>query len=116
MKSSLKAFRDSGYRLGIASNFDSRLHAVCDGHPDLDPIEYRFVSSETGFRKPAPDFFSKVISHCDCPAREILMIGDDREHDVTAPKALGMQALLLDRQGVEAGADSIQSLHQLISF
>ena len=109
----LSAFRDAGYRLAIASNFDSRLHSVCAGHPPLDAIEYRFVSSETGFRKPASEFYSRLISHCGSPACEILMIGDDPNHDVAGPLAAGMRALLLDRKLTSPVPGAIRSLNQL---
>ena len=104
---------ESGYQLAIASNFDSRLHAVCVGHPPLQAIERRFVSSETGFRKPAPDFYARLIAHCDCPANEILMVGDDPEHDVAAPRAAGMRAVLIDRRTTVPIPGTIRSLHEL---
>ena len=115
VKETLSALADAGYRMAIASNFDSRLHAVCDENSALRPIEHRFVSSETGFRKPAPEFYSAVISHCGSPAREILMVGDDPEHDVAGPKTAGMQAVLLDRRATNAHDNSIESLHQLVA-
>ncbi len=114
VKESLLALRRAGYRLAIASNFDSRLHPVCDGHDELKPIEHRFVSSETGFRKPAPEFYAAMISRFGCLGHEILMIGDDPEHDVAGPISAGMQALLIDRRAVNSSAESIRSLSQLV--
>lgn len=110
----LRGLKRAGYRLAIASNFDSRLHSVCDGHVDLQPIERRFVSSETGFRKPSPDFFDAVINRLECPSNQILMVGDDAEHDVNAPAARGMRALLIDRSQLESRQGLIHSLTQLI--
>ncbi len=115
----LTSLRHQGFRLAIASNFDSRLHEVCNGHPALKSIEQRFVSSETGYRKPAPEFYSRVISQLGCAANEILMIGDDHEHDFVGPLAAGMQALLLERQptipSTNPTANSIGSLNELLS-
>ena len=111
----LPALREAGYRLAIASNFDSRLHAVCLGHPVLNVIERRYVSSEMEYRKPAPEFYSQLISNCDCPANQILMVGDDHAHDVTGPLAAGMHALLIDRRpDPDPVPGSIQSLNQLL--
>ena len=115
VRSSLIALDNAGYQMAIASNFDSRLHSVCEGHVDLKPIARRFVSSETGFRKPAREFYSAVISHCACKAGEILMVGDDSTHDVDGPLATGMQALLIDRQAKSAAPNTIRSLFELIS-
>ena len=115
VRPTLRDLCDAGYRLAIASNFDSRLHSVCDGHPDLDLIEHRFVSSETGFRKPAPEFYAKVISRCGCDANQILMIGDDPEHDVSAPRTSGMNSVLIDRLNPARNGTTIQSLRQLLN-
>lgn len=109
----LAQLKQAGYRLAIASNFDSRLHAVCDSHAALSAIERRFVSSQTGFRKPAPDFYSTVVAQCGRRADEILMIGDDPEHDVAGPIAAGMQAVLLDRKSANPREKSIASLGEL---
>jgi putative hydrolase of the HAD superfamily len=110
----LPALRNAGYRLAIASNFDSRLHNVCDGHAALKWIERCIVSSETGCRKPAPEFYSRLISQCDCLANQILMVGDDFAHDVAGPLAAGLQAILIDRKS-NRSTDSIQSLEQLLN-
>jgi putative hydrolase of the HAD superfamily len=114
VQNSLVSLEKASYRLAIASNFDSRLHAVCAGRVELRPIEHRFVSSETGFRKPAKEFYSAVVSHCGCPASEILMIGDDPNHDVAGPVAIGMQAILLDRRAEVATSNTIHSLTELM--
>jgi putative hydrolase of the HAD superfamily len=109
----LLELQQTGYRLGIASNFDSRLHTVCEGHLPLSAIERRFVSSETGYRKPAPQFYATITSQCGCTADRILMIGDDPEHDVQGAITAGMQALLLDRHLTKPAGSSIGSLRQL---
>ena len=113
--STLMALRKSGYRLVIASNFDSRLHSVCRGHDALSVIEQSFVSSEMGYRKPAKEFYRSLISHCGCPPNQILMIGDDPEHDVAGPMASNMHAMLIDRKSTKSDSNSIRSLGQLLS-
>lgn len=102
-----------GYRLAIASNFDGRLHSVCDGLPDLKPIELRIVSATIGYRKPAPQFYQSVIGACDCAASEITMIGDDLAYDVTAARAAGLRALHLDRKSRVSEIGTISSLTQM---
>ena len=113
--STLTALRKSGYRLVIASNFDSRLHCVCRGHDALSEIEQSFVSSEMGCRKPAKEFYRSLISRCGCRPNQILMIGDDLEHDVAGPIASNMHALLIDRKSTDFDSNSIRSLDQLLS-
>ena len=113
--STLTALKRSGYRLVIASNFDSRLHSVCHGHEQLNAIEQSFVSSEVGYRKPAKEFYQSLISSCGCRPNQILMIGDDPEHDVAGPIASNMHALLIDRKSTIVDQKSIRSLDQLLS-
>lgn len=105
-----------GYRLAIASNFDCRLHPVCNGLPDLKAIELRIVSATIGYRKPAPEFYRALIAACDCPPGEICMIGDDLEYDVTAARAVGLQALHLNRRSQVSDIGTISSLPQIPKF
>lgn len=102
-----------GYRLAIASNFDARLHRICDGLPELGNITARIVSSEVGAGKPRPAFFEAVLSACECRVSELLMIGDDYENDVAGPRALGIAAWHLDRGSGGAG-DCLDALTELI--
>ena len=111
----LRRFRSAGFRLAIASNFDSRLHKVCEAIPALDGIERRFVSSETGFRKPHPQFYANLVSQTSSLAEQLLMIGDDEQHDVIGPRTAGMHAILLHRQPSNSPPHSIRSLDELVN-
>lgn len=113
--STLMGLKSAGYRLAIASNFDSRLHAVCEGHQPLSLIERRIVSSEAGYRKPAPQFYAALTTQCGCTADRILMVGDDADHDVAGPIAAGMHALLLERRSSNPAKNSVRSLSELLS-
>ena len=93
----LNSLADAGYPLAIASNFDRRLHSVCEGHAVLQQIATRFVSSEIGYRKPAPQFFAEIASHCECLPSEILMVGDGLPNDVEGAIKAGWQAAHIDR-------------------
>ena len=109
----LAQFAQAGYKLAIASNFDIRLHSVCDFLPAMRPIGRRVVSATVGFRKPAPEFYAAVIQACGCDPRQILMIGDNHEYVVLAPRATGLQALHLDRSRPSGGTDRLTSLTEL---
>jgi putative hydrolase of the HAD superfamily len=91
-------------RLAIASNFDARLHSVCEGHPVLQRVETRFVSSEIGFRKPALQFFSAIQEACASEPHELLMIGDGLANDVQGALDAGWQAIHIERsaKGIES--------------
>lgn len=87
-----------GFLLAMASNYDSRLASVVNGHPDLAPVRDRLViSSLVGFRKPAPAFFTfGVLPAMGVARNEILFVGDDHENDYLGATAAGMRAVLLD--------------------
>lgn len=85
-----------GVTVGVASNFDARLHPLIAAHfPAIRP-ERVFVSSEVGYRKPSPEFFRR----CQLPSvNGQLLIGDDVENDFLGARAAGWQAILVDRDG-----------------
>jgi putative hydrolase of the HAD superfamily len=98
----------AGYELAIASNFDRRLHSVCDGHPVLSQIPHRFVSSEIGYRKPAIAFYSAIVDACGGKAGETLMVGDGLVNDVQGALDAGWQAVHVDRTSTAIGVESKQ--------
>jgi len=100
-----------GLEMLIASNFDSRLHAVCAGWPVLRNAHAVVVSSEVGWRKPGPGFFEALVSACGCRAEEVLMVGDDPVNDVQGALACGLQAVRVDRAAEAVpGTDKLAGL------
>jgi putative hydrolase of the HAD superfamily len=95
----LAELREAGYRLAIASNFDSRLHTVSDGIAALEPIDLRMISSEVGCRKPGRVFFEALVAGAGCAAREVLMVGDDLMNDIDGARQAGLDAVFINRRG-----------------
>jgi putative hydrolase of the HAD superfamily len=92
------ALRSRGYQTVLASNFDRRLHAVCDGIPALQLFSQRIISSEVGCRKPGKPFYEALIECSGCQPHEILMVGDDLENDVVGARAAGLSAVYVNRR------------------
>ena len=113
VEETLPVLADRGFQLAMASNFDSRLHSVCEGHPVLQRVTRRVVSSEIGHRKPSRQFFEALIRACACEPSEILMVGDHAGHDVEAARTCGLQAIHLDRGGT-LGPPAISTLDELL--
>lgn len=87
----------TGVRVGMGSNYDSRLESVVAGTPPLHPLKDRLViSSLVGTRKPGRAFFDAVIQFADCDPADILFVGDDVENDYLGATAAGLTAVLLD--------------------
>ncbi len=89
----LATLRARGYRLGVASNYDHRLHSVRAGLPELRPLEHVILSAEVGWRKPAPALFKAVCARMNCPAEALLLVGDDMENDVRGARWAGLRAV-----------------------
>jgi putative hydrolase of the HAD superfamily len=85
-----------GLALGIASNFDRRLHSVIDGLPELAPIQHRVISSEVGWRKPSQVFFDAIVRATRCEPRQIVFVGDRRDVDYDAANAAGLRGVFLN--------------------
>jgi putative hydrolase of the HAD superfamily len=109
----LNELRRRGLTLAVGSNFDSRLHAVLDGFPLLCTLQPRFVSAEVGWSKPAPEFFAHILEVLKLPAHAVLMVGDDRHHDVEAARAAGLWAVQIARGADDRPRDALASLAEL---
>lgn len=97
---SLRALREAGMPIRIASNFDARLRGVVDGLPELGGVAAPpVISSEVGYRKPHPAFYHAACASLGIPPERVLCVGDDPENDVRGPSRAGLRGLLLDRDG-----------------
>ena len=112
----MDAIHERGLPIGIASNFDQRLHSVCNALPELAPLTRRVVSTEVGFSKPSRHFYSAIADALECEMEEVLMVGDGRVNDFEGAMRHGMPALWLDRSGVESGDRIIHSLTETLNY
>lgn len=85
-----------GHVLGIASNFDERLRGLVENMPELRPVRHLVISSEIGWRKPAPEFFAAMCRQAGSQPAQVLYVGDDLANDYAGAKAAGLQAVLFD--------------------
>lgn len=107
VRPALAQLHQAGYRLGLASNFDRRLKPIAEellGEFDLE----LFVSSEVGWVKPAEAYYAEVTRRLALRTEEILVIGDDYENDVAAPRRFGWQAWFLNRSPATVDSESTQ--------
>jgi putative hydrolase of the HAD superfamily len=110
----LQTLAKQGQILGLASNYDSRLRDVVAGLPALAPVRHLAISSEIGWRKPAPQFFEALMKLVGLPPARLLLVGDDRVNDYEGARAAGLAAILVDRQGKHPTATCIARLSELI--
>ena len=102
-----------GYRQALASNFDRRLRSVIAGMPALGVLDPIVISSEIGWRKPAPEFFTHLADRLQLPAEAILYVGDDRRNDYEPARRAGMRGLLVDPKGRHLDVERVGRLGEL---
>ncbi len=95
----LSKLRDSGRRLGVVSNFDSRLVDVLrdlgiDSFFDAVTLSWR-----AGAPKPNRRIFEAALTAMRAEAGRALHVGDSPDEDFEGAKNAGMRAILLDRFG-----------------
>jgi putative hydrolase of the HAD superfamily len=102
-----------GHILGLASNYDHRLHTVLAGLDALRGIKYVLVSAEVGWRKPAAGFFAAVSRQAAVSSYEVLYVGDDFDSDYEGALAAGMNAVLLAATP-QSGIRAVSRLDELL--
>jgi putative hydrolase of the HAD superfamily len=103
--------QDAGARALIVSNHIWRLPEVIDALGLGKLVDAVVTSARVGYRKPHPEIFRaamKLAGGGD-PA-SMLYVGDNYAHDVEGARAVGMQAVLIDRAGTSGKPDAIHSL------
>jgi putative hydrolase of the HAD superfamily len=114
----LRELKTLNLKLGVISNFDSRIYSVLDSLGIRRFFDAITFSSETGHCKPEPEIFEAAIQALDVPASEILLVGDSPHDDVEAAMRAGLSAVLIDRTGrhaANAQLERISSLKEVIS-
>ncbi|HVP39585.1 MAG TPA: HAD-IA family hydrolase [Candidatus Saccharimonadales bacterium] len=114
VRPALEALRGRGLRLGVLSNFDSRLRPVLDEQGLAPYFEAVIISSEVGWEKPHARIYGAALEALGAAPAEALMVGDDWQHDVEGPQAVGMRALWLRRSGAPDPRPSVASLDDVI--
>ena len=96
-----------------------RIGLVSNGQRDLDEfvvhhelrVDALVGSKAHGRVKPHPSIFTAALEALDVVADEVAMVGDSYEDDIEGARALGMRAILLDRDGQRPDApDRIDTL------
>lgn len=107
--SSLNRLKESGVKLGVISNFDSRLRPLLQELNIANLFHSIIVSCEVGYEKPAPQIFEAALSKLDIQANEAVLLGDDPIADKEGARAVSIDSWLWRKevQTFEEVADKI---------
>ena len=103
VRPALAALRAAGIMLGLLSNTERDL-GLFVAHHGLD-VDAVLTSRLHGKTKPHETIFRRMLELLDVPAVDAVMVGDTIEDDVEGARAVGMRAILVDREGLYPDAD-----------
>jgi putative hydrolase of the HAD superfamily len=93
----LEDLRRRGLKLGLLSNTSRDLDEFVAHHRlDVDAV---LTSHAHGKTKPHEAIFRALLARLDVPPQDAAMVGDDAEADIGGARAVGMRAVLVDRDG-----------------
>jgi putative hydrolase of the HAD superfamily len=92
----LEDLRSRGLKLGLVSNTGRNLDEFVEHH-GLD-VDVAVSSGAHGKTKPHPTIFQAALERLAVESAETVMVGDSIEDDIEGARAVGMRAVLLDRE------------------
>jgi putative hydrolase of the HAD superfamily len=111
----LQAARRRRQKLVVASNWDVSLHEVLARLNLTELVDGIVTSAQVGARKPAPAVFERSLALAGADPGEALHIGDSVAEDVVGAQRVGIEPVLLSRDGRAAppGVRTIATLAEL---
>jgi putative hydrolase of the HAD superfamily len=91
--------RAAGVKVGIVSNWDTRLEGILVGLGLGALVETVVCSAVEGLRKPDPRIFELACERAGVRPERSAHVGDHMYADVIGARAAGMRPVLIDRHG-----------------
>ena len=108
----LADLRRRGLKLGLISNGQRDLVEFARHH-DLD-VDVAVGSLSHGRTKPHASIFEAALAALEVTPPDTVMVGDSYADDIEGARALGIRAILIDREGLHPHeADRIEALGEL---
>jgi putative hydrolase of the HAD superfamily len=109
----LRELKRRGYRLGIISNWDKRLHSVLEETGLQALFEIVVISTEATSEKPDVAIFRTAETAFGVAPEQCLHIGDSRKHDIVGARTAGWSALLVRHDNDPAVDGEVGQLNQI---
>ena len=114
VEKTLSSLKTKGFRLGVISNWDSRLIPLLKRLDLSRFFDKIIVSSKIGAAKPNPAIFRKAARLLRQNPEGCLHVGNDLEEDYRGALRAGFSAVLLNRTGKSPGRNvQIRSVSEL---
>jgi putative hydrolase of the HAD superfamily len=115
----IRTLSGRGIILGLVSNLSRALDGHCNELGLTPYIDFALTSSEIGAEKPHPPIFLAALERAGVSASEAIHVGDQYHSDVVGAKGVGINPLLLDRDGFWEGVNDcprIRSLGEIVNY
>lgn len=112
----LVRLQDSGFRLGIISNWEAWLPELLEAVGIARLFDHIIISGLCALEKPDARIFARAVRESGYRPEELVYVGDRPAHDVAPAREAGLRPILLDRTGRyqdDIAAPRIASLHAL---
>ncbi len=93
VKEHLEHLRAAGIRLGVLSNWDSRLRSMLEELGLRNAFDFLVISYDVGVEKPHPDIFQAAVDRGGSSPSETLLVGDSYEADIEAASRCGLATI-----------------------
>jgi HAD superfamily hydrolase (TIGR01549 family) len=93
-------------QVGVVSDWESSLPEVLASLGLDSWVDFVVASGAVGLAKPGPELFLLACDRAGVDPDAAVMIGDNLQADVLGARSAGLQAVLLDRNGVAGDVDS----------
>jgi putative hydrolase of the HAD superfamily len=92
----LADLRGHGLKVGVVSNWSSRLPKLLGDLGLAEQIDFVLCSAVERLEKPDPQIFQKALRLAGVRPDEALHVGDDWEKDMLGPRRVGIRSILVD--------------------
>ncbi|MCL4534491.1 MAG: HAD family hydrolase [Bacteroidetes bacterium] len=115
----LAQLRGRGLKIGLISNNDRPVDAICDELCLTPHLDVALSSIVVGYEKPDPRIFEVALTHLGVRGPEAMHVGDQYHSDIVGAQAVGITPVLIDRSGLQCcppGCGRIENLWQLLEL
>lgn len=120
----LEKAKKSGFKLALITNGQSSDQRKKIERFNLEPyFDHIMVEGELGYGKPEKKFYIELMQRLNEPAEKTVIIGDNYEWEVAAPKSFGFFSIWHDwkKRGIPGSATQfpdiiIENIHQLKDY
>ena len=94
----LGRLKAKGIKIGVISNWDTRLRRISDGLGLSRLVDFLVISAEAGVRKPSEGIFRLALEKAGVRPEEAVHVGDLPEEDGEGARRAGLRPVLIDRK------------------